>query len=85
MPHFKKRLQTDFGSPLFHFNRLFTPRGVKYHVAVLDEEQHHVFFNMEVDKGHWRIIEAPKVPDWIKQLESELSQAIIDHKPIDLT
>jgi hypothetical protein len=85
MPHFKKRLQTDFGSTLFHFNRLFTPKGIKYHVAVLDEEQRHIFFNMEVDKGHWHIVNAPKIPDWLLQLENELSQAIIDHNPIDLT
>jgi hypothetical protein len=83
MPYFKKLLQTDFGNRLFYFNRIFTSNGVRYHIAVSDEKKQHIFY-MEVKKAKWHIVESPKVPDWVKQLENELSLAIIEHNPIDL-
>jgi hypothetical protein len=83
MLHFKKSLQANFGNNLFYFNRIFTSNGVKYHIAVSDEKQQHIFY-MEVKKAKWHIVESPQVHDWIKQLESELSLAIIENNPIDL-
>ena len=80
MPHFKKHIPTDFGNPEFFFNRIFTPIGTKYHVGVLDSERRHIFFNMEAKEGKWHIADAPKIPDWLLKIESELSNAIVSHK-----
>jgi hypothetical protein len=82
MPHFKKRVQTDFGYTEFRFNRLFAGGGVRYHVAVLDENRKTVIFNMEVENGKWYMVYSHTTPEWVLQLENELSQAIINHNPI---
>ena len=81
MPHFKKRFKTDFGTPQFVFDRIFTVNGAHYHVSVVDDKGRSQFFNMQFKKDEWVIIDAPKVPDWIMGLQNELSKAIIDHKP----
>ena len=82
MPHFKKHIPTDFGNPEFFFNRIFTPLGAKYHVAVLDNERQHIFFNMEENEGKWYIAEPLKAPGWLLKIESELSDAIVSHKAV---
>jgi hypothetical protein len=83
MPHFTQRIRTEFGKPEFFFNRIFTARGVKYHVSVLDESHTLRYFNLEVKGGKWYIIDSALVPAWIIALESELSETIKSHKPID--
>jgi hypothetical protein len=82
MLHFTKRIQTDFGTPEFKFNRLFMG-GVRYHVAVLDEHKKTYIFNMEVLNGKWKIVYVPKIPEWILQIETELSEAVLNLNPID--
>ncbi len=81
MPHFTKRLQTDFGNPEFIFDRIFTVGSIRYHAYVKDKNKKSIFFNMEVKEGVWFIVDSSKVPDWIVNLQSELSNAIIEHKP----
>ena len=83
MPHFTKRIQTDFGNPEFIFDRLFTGGGVRYHVAVLNESRKTIFFNMEVQNGKWHIVYTPHIPEWITNLEEDLSQAINSHNPFN--
>jgi hypothetical protein len=84
MSHFKKRFSTDFGKAEFFFNRLFTVRGIRYHISVCDDKRISCFFNMERKDGEWYIIEATEVPGWIMLLERELSKAIIDYHPLEL-
>jgi hypothetical protein len=84
MPHFTKRIQTDFGYADFIFDRLFTGGGVRYHIAVLDDGRKTCIFSMEVSNGKWHIVYTPKTPEWILKLESELSEAIVSHNPIDV-
>jgi len=83
MPHFTKRLKTDFGNPEFFFNRVFTVAGVRYHVSVHDEKRKVHFFNMNGKTGEWHIVTDVKTPEWIMNLQSQLSDAIIEHKPFD--
>jgi hypothetical protein len=84
MPHFTKRIATDFDNPEFIFNRIFTVSGVRYHVSVKDKDRKAFFFTMQEKGGEWYIIEVTNPPNWITDLEAELSQAIIEHKPLDL-
>jgi len=84
MPHFTKRIQTDFGNPEFIFDRLFTGGGVRYHVVVLNENRKTAIFSMEVENGRWHIVYTPQTPEWILQLETELSDAIVNHNPTEL-
>ena len=84
MPHFTKRLKTEFGNPEFFFNRIFTVSGVRYHVSVRDDKRKSHLFNMDVKSGVWFIVNAPKTADWIIALESKLSSAIIEHKPFQV-
>ena len=79
MPHFTKRIRTDFGNPEFIFDRLFTGGGVRYHVAVLDQSRKTVIFSMEREQGSWHVVYVPGIPEWIMQLEKELAEAIESH------
>jgi len=84
MPHFTKRIQTDFGHTEFIFDRLFTGGRVRYHVAVLNENRKTTIFSMEATNGKWHILYEHKIPDWIMNLENELSQAILNQSQINL-
>ena len=53
MPHFAKRIFSGGSSPEFHFNRIFTVSGVRYHVSVksISNKSHH--FMMQEKNGSW--------------------------------
>jgi hypothetical protein len=80
MPNFTKRiLVRDKFNPEFLFNRIYTVDGVRYHVSVMDADRHVFAFNMEEKYGRWKIINAPKIPDWIMNIEKELEDAIFEN------
>jgi len=78
MPHVKRTLYTEIGARIFVFTRMFTTTGVRYHVSVSNIVNIHSF-NMEEEKGAWRIKHLPprKLPGWITRLEDELSDQIM--------
>jgi hypothetical protein len=84
MPHFPKRISTDFGHSEFIFDRLFTGGGARYHIAVLDKGRAACIFSMEASGDKWHIINDPKISEWILTLENELTQAIIGRNSIHL-
>ena len=64
----------------FLFNRIYTANGNHFHVLVKDSAKQSFFFNMELTAtGSWKIINAPKLPDWIIKLEKQLETSIIKH------
>jgi hypothetical protein len=65
--------------PEFFFNRIYTVDGVRYHVSVIDTERKSWFFGMQERGGKWQIINAPKVPDWIIDVEKQLELAIYNN------
>ena len=65
--------------PEFIFNGLHTIAASRYYISVLDDERHSYFFNMEEKGGSWKIIDAPKVPDWIMAIEKKLEDAIFEN------
>lgn len=66
--------------PEFFFHRVFTISGnQRYHVSVKDEVGYPIFFNMELKNNDtWKIVDAPKVPEWILELETILNAAILN-------
>jgi hypothetical protein len=74
-------VEQDF-TPEFLFQRLYTTSDLqKYHVSVSDGNGQSVFFNMEQGYNRkWKIIHAPKVPDWVANLERQLEDAIIENE-----
>lgn len=81
MGSFIKNIEADGRTIEFSFMRIFTVDGVKFFVTTHDKGGRPVLFQMEVKKGEWKIINAPKVPEWIIRKENELSNSIIENNP----
>ena len=81
MHSFKERILIEHGFIAeFFFNRIYMVSGNRFHVFVKDEAKQSFFFNMEqTPTGSWKIINAPKLPDWIMKLEKQLETSIIEH------
>ena len=72
MPNFTKRIRNlDFS-----FKRIQTPNGLRYQISVRDTNGDVISFNMKEHQDWWKIIDAPKVPDWIMELEKRLAKQI---------
>ena len=79
MSNFIKHIDVD-GKPLeFSFNRIHTAHGPKYFVMVADENREYHFI-IEKSSGEWMLNDAPKVPEWIHELEGKLVEAIIENE-----
>ena len=62
----------------FHFHKVLNSSHLRYHISVKDATQKAHHFEMErLGQNSWKIIDAPKVPDWIHALESQLEKAIL--------
>jgi len=83
MLYFTISLKTPFGYADFVLNPIFIGGGGRYHVSVRDESGRSIFFNMDLKDKEWQIINAPKVPDWLMYLQTELAAAIITHNGFD--
>ena len=70
-------------SPEFSFNRIATPSAHRYHVSVLDKDGVAQYFNMDLKNDHFKIVDAPKVPDWIMRVEKQLESAIFEQMSRD--
>ena len=80
MENFTKHVLVAQGFyPEFFFNKIHTATGLRYHVSVKDKENNPYFFDMEEKEGKWKIIDAPKVPDWIMNIEQKLENAIFEN------
>lgn len=77
MLNFIKRILVEEGfSPEFFFNPIYTVNGVSYHVSVLDKNKQSVFFTMQEKNSSWKILNAPKPPEWVLGVEQKLGDAI---------
>ena len=80
MQNFTKRIQIEQGSnPEFFFSRIYTLNGVRYHISVIDKQQQAFGFNIEMEKGKWKILDTADVPDWINNIEKKLEEIIFDN------
>jgi hypothetical protein len=77
---FSHRIQiTEEFNPEFSFNRIYTVNGVRYYISVFDRKQQAYYFNMQSQGNQWKIINAPKLPNWILNAERELESAILSN------
>ena len=60
----------------FSFTRLISVNEIMFYVTVFDKNLKSCLFTMKQIKGEWKIIDAPKVPQWIHDVEKELENAI---------
>ena len=68
----------EHGLCTFHFSRLYTTNNFVYYVTTRNGDVGGHAFTMAPNfSGGWRIINAPKVPDWIESLEQTLSAALL--------
>jgi hypothetical protein len=74
---FSANIQTIDGvTPDFHFHKIYTVRGVRYHVYVIkDGELYH--FSMAQNGSGWKIISAPKPPQWILDIENKIGEILV--------
>lgn len=82
MKDFSKKIKADWNFfAEFFFHQLHTVTGQqRWHVSVKDIQGHSIFFNMEQrSNGSWKIVNAPKVPDWIMDLETVLNNSILEN------
>ena len=79
MQTFTKRVTIEPGfDPEFHFTKIYTINGVRFHVSVRDAELPYAF-NMELKNLEWKIINAPEVPSWIINAEKQLEEIILEN------
>jgi hypothetical protein len=77
MSNFIKQIEIDGQMLEFNFARIHTVSGAKYFVTVADSiSEYH--FVIEKTSGEWMLNDAPKVPQWIHDLEARLVGAIVE-------
>ena len=64
----------------FTFHCIISPHKKRYHAVVLTTSPQCFHFNLEERNDQWRIMEAPRPPEWILQLEDKLAQTILLHQ-----
>jgi len=78
-PTFTKKIQA-ITIVTFSFNEIFNTAGCTYFIYVSGTHGQQYYFVMKQKADAWKIIKGFTVPDWIKELENELSDAIIEHQ-----
>jgi hypothetical protein len=74
---FTSRIRTTGGFSFdFHFHRIFTVNGLRYHVTVVREGELFHFSVTENGKG-WKIIGAPQPPQWILDIENRIEEVLM--------
>jgi hypothetical protein len=76
MQNFTRRIVVEGFSLRFFFHKMYTVKGISFHISVADRNNRSHFFNMEQTASGWRIVNAPKVPDWLIRTEQQLVNAI---------
>jgi hypothetical protein len=62
----------------FFFKKIFTSNGSRFYVSVLDlQKKPHHFEMAKRTETAWKIIDAPRVPSWIHEVEETLSNGIV--------
>ncbi|HWI93069.1 MAG TPA: hypothetical protein VNT20_17450 [Flavisolibacter sp.] len=64
----------------FVFSALHCSSGCKYFVTVNRTNGQSYMFTMKpLDAKSWKIVDAPKLPEWIMAMESRLEGAILEN------
>jgi hypothetical protein len=82
MPQFHKEIYAGKERLEFWFTKIVECFHIKYFITVMDQSQKLFCFHMKKNENdEWQILEAEKLPSWIRALEKELSIAIRERKP----
>lgn len=76
--NFIRQISIDNKTLDFKFLRIYTSNGYKYYITVEDSQANPYLFHMELKQDRWKIVDAPKVPEWIHLVESQLEAAILE-------
>lgn len=78
MLNFTKRItfQNGFDTD-FTFKRVFTVFGIRYYVYGIGTEGRAIMFVMGQSKDSWKIVNPEELPSWAKEVELQISDAII--------
>ena len=77
MQNFTKQIAVDTAfNAQFFFHEICKVNGSYYHVSVSDGTGQNFAFSMEIKNGKWKIINAPKVPNWIMTQEKKLGRIL---------
>jgi hypothetical protein len=78
-PTFTKKLSTTT-TLTFSFNEIFNTAGLTYFIYVSGTHGQQHYFIMKEKENAWKILKAFDVPEWIRELETQLSDAIVEHQ-----
>jgi hypothetical protein len=76
---FVKEIEVSGNVRTFSFLGVYTTKGIRYYITVIDANSKPYLFHMDYQYNRWMIIDAPKVPQWIHDLGNELEKAIKEH------
>jgi hypothetical protein len=76
MYEFRKYLDLGNFRALFVFSTIRKADSLRLHVTVKDPAGNPCSFEMQKVEEDWKIIDAPKVPDWIMNNQSSLERLI---------
>ena len=80
MSHFIKIISSEEkGNVEFFFDRIASEKELRYHLTVVTNKKEIFHFTMRKDGSKWKIVEAPKPPEWIIKLQEKLSEALNGH------
>lgn len=79
MAYFTRSLPTNEGrSLIFHFNRIFTVNGTRYHISVKTVSSTY-YFLMQQTGENWEFTDLTNLPAWLIDLKEELELVIVEH------
>jgi hypothetical protein len=73
---FVKEIEVSGNTRTFNFLGVYTTKGTRYYISVIDANSKPYLFHMDYQNNRWVIIDAPKVSKWIHDLGNELEKAI---------
>ena len=64
---------------VFHFNRIYTVDGIRYHVSVRTQGNISYYFMMEEDTGGWNFSDMALLPEWLIDMEQQFENVVKEH------
>ena len=75
--NFQKAIASlDKRTYVFHFNRIYTVNGIRYHVSAKTQGQISHYFMMEEKNGGWYFTDIALLPQWLVEMERKFEAAI---------
>lgn len=74
---FSRSISVDASTRTFSFHKINSTKGNRYHITTAGEDGQPYSFDMENNYGRWKIIDAPRVPDWVRLYEEKLVSLLV--------